>query len=77
MRYQRKTKKNRKNYGVCFHAQKMGCAQQRCAWTGFRTFWIRTPAASSRIRSEVFFQEPDLDWIWVMCLLRNRYWLFA
>ena len=29
--------------------------QRRCAWTGFWIFWIRIPAASNRIRSEVFF----------------------
>jgi len=28
---------------------------QRCALTGFGIFWIRIPAASNRIRSEVFF----------------------
>jgi len=27
----------------------------RCVWTGFWIFWNRTPAASNRIRSEVFF----------------------
>ena len=30
-------------------------AYQRCVWTGFWIFWIRTQAASNRIRSEVFF----------------------
>jgi len=29
--------------------------QQRCAWTGFWVFLIRTPAASNRIRNEIFF----------------------
>jgi len=29
-------------------------ARQRYAFTGFWTFWIRTPAASSRRRSEIF-----------------------
>jgi len=29
-----------------------GC--QRCAWTGFRIFWTRTPASSGRIRIQVF-----------------------
>jgi len=29
--------------------------EQRCAWTGFWTFWTRTPVASNKIRSEVFF----------------------
>jgi len=40
---------------------------QRCAWTGFLTFWNRTPAASNRIRSEVFFSVVgsglDLDFV--------------
>jgi len=30
-------------------------AYQRCTWTGFWIFWIRTPAASNKVRSEVFF----------------------
>jgi len=36
---------------------------QRCAWTGFRIFRIRTPAASNRIRSLVFLPVagPGLD----------------
>jgi len=29
-------------------------SNQRCAWTGFWIFWILTPAASNRIRSEIF-----------------------
>jgi len=28
---------------------------QRCAWTGFWNFWIKTPASSHRIRTEFFF----------------------
>jgi len=34
---------------------------QRFAWTGFWIFWIQTPAASNRIRSEVFFPVAGLD----------------
>jgi len=32
-----------------------GEMHQRCAWTEFWTFWIRSPVASNSIRSEVLF----------------------
>ena len=41
--------------------------QQICEWTGFWIFWIRKPAASNNIRSEVFFpvagSRLDLDFV--------------
>jgi len=50
------------------------------AWTGFGIFWIRTPVASNRIRSEVFFAVAgvgmDLDFVFseqtvlVVCLIK-------
>jgi len=33
----------------------ISATRQRCAWTGFLTFWIRTPVASSRFMSVVIF----------------------
>jgi len=60
-------------YSNCIHQ----CPDQRCAWTGFRIFWIRTPAASNKIRSEVIFPVAGSGWIWILFLLRKRYWFFA
>jgi len=53
------------------------CTLQKCAWTGFWIFWVWTPAASNRIKSEAFFAVAgagsDLDSVF----LKKRYWLFA
>jgi len=46
---------------------------QRCAWSGFWIFSNRTPAASNRIRSEVFFPAAgsglDLDFVFTEKML--------
>ena len=55
-----------------------GGTDQRCAWTGFWSFWTRTPVASNSIRSEVLFPVAgsglDLDFVFTeenitVCLL--------
>ena len=40
---------------ICVFPAMMATIAQGCAWTGFLIFWIRSPTASNRIRSEVFF----------------------
>ena len=59
------------SWGIQYIIQmnKWGMHMQRCVWTGFGIFWIWTPAASNRIRSEVFFAVARVDFVFTEKML--------
>jgi len=67
----------KKTCGVCLRGlQTPLFVHLWCAWTGFWIFWIRTPGASNRIRSEVFSPVAGSGLEFVLCLLKKRHRLF-